>query len=163
MSLFLLPFLGGIELETSPKSWHLVAPHVELPPCPQETRLSTLYSFDLQLHVPLSSDERAVLALLASSRPDLTEVVASPFREAVWQAITAVPLGETATYQALAHAVGSPRALQAVGTAVGANPFVWVVPCHRIVRADGRLGNFALGSTLKAALLLWERRVLALR
>ena len=84
------------------------------------------------------------------------------FRLSVWRAITTIPLGETASYQALAQIIGNPRALQAVGTAVGANPFVWAVPCHRVVRADGRLGNFALGSTLKASLLLWERRVLAL-
>ena len=163
MPLFTLPFLGRIVLEIAPRQCHLEALHLELPSCPQETRLSTLYSFDLHLEVPLSSDEREVLALLAVARPEFTEVAASPFRKAVWRAIRSVPLGETATYQALARTIGSPGALQAVGTAVGANPFVWVVPCHRIVRADGRLGNFALGSTLKAALLLWERRVLALR
>lgn len=159
----MLPFLGTIELEIAPKYWHLKAPHVELPSCSQDTPLSTLYSFDLHLEVPLSSDERKVLALLSSARPEFTAVEVSPFREAVWRAITTIPLGHTATYQELAQTIGNPRALQAVGTAVGANPFVWVVPCHRVVRADGRLGNFALGSTLKAALLLWERRVLALR
>ena len=163
MPLFTLPFLGAIELEIAPKYWHLKAPHVELPSCSQDTPLSTLYSFDLHLEVPLSSDEWKVLALLSSARPEFTAVEVSPFREAVWRAITTIPLGHTATYQALAQTIGNPRALQAVGTAVGANPFVWVVPCHRVVRADGRLGNFALGSTLKAALLLWERRVLALR
>lgn len=159
----MLPFLGTIELEIAPKYWHLKAPHVELPSCSQDTPLSTLYSFDLHLEVPLSSDERKVLALLSSARPEFTAVEVSPFREAVWRAMTTIPLGHTATYQELAQTIGNPRALQAVGTAVGANPFVWVVPCHRVVRADGRLGNFALGSTLKAALLLWERRVLALR
>ncbi len=159
----MLPFLGTIELEIAPKYWHLKAPHVELPSCSQDTPLSTLYSFDLHLEVPLSSDEWKVLALLSSARPEFTAVEVSPFREAVWRAITTIPLGHTATYQELAQTIGNPRALQAVGTAVGANPFVWVVPCHRVVRADGRLGNFALGSTLKAALLLWERRVLALR
>lgn len=159
----MLPFLGTIELEIAPKYWHLKAPHVELPSCSQGTPLSTLYSFDLHLEVPLSSDEWKVLALLSSARPEFTAVEVSPFREAVWRAITTIPLGHTATYQELAQTIGNPRALQAVGTAVGANPFVWVVPCHRVVRADGRLGNFALGSTLKAALLLWERRVLALR
>ena len=163
MPLFTLPFLGTIELEIAPKYWHLKAPHVELPSCSQDTPLSTLYSFDLHLEVPLSSDEWKVLALLSSARPEFTAVEVSPFREAVWRAITTIPLGHTATYQELAQTIGNPRALQAVGTAVGANPFVWVVPCHRVVRADGRLGNFALGSTLKAALLLWERRVLALR
>lgn len=163
MPLFTLPFLGMIELEIAPKYWHLKAPHVELPSCSQDTPLSTLYSFDLHLEVPLSSDEREVLALLSSAHPEFTAVEVSPFREAVWRAITTIPLGHTATYQELAQTIGNPRALQAVGTAVGANPFVWVVPCHRVVRADGRLGNFALGSTLKAALLLWERRVLALR
>ena len=159
----MLPFLGTIELEIAPKYWHLKAPHVELPSCSQDTPLSTLYSFDLHLEVPLPSDEWKVLALLSSARPEFTAVEVSPFREAVWRAITTIPLGHTATYQELAQTIGNPRALQAVGTAVGANPFVWVVPCHRVVRADGRLGNFALGSTLKAALLLWERRVLALR
>ena len=104
-----------------------------------------------------------MLALLSSARPEFTAVEASLFRLSVWRAITTIPLGETASYQALAQIIGNPRALQAVGTAVGANPFVWAVPCHRVVRADGRLGNFALGSTLKASLLLWERRVLALR
>ena len=163
MPLFTLPFLGTIELEIAPKYWHLKAPHVELPSCSQDTPLSTLYSFDLHLEVPLSSDEREVLALLSSAHPEFTAVEVSPFREAVWRAITTIPLGHTATYQELAQTIGNPRALQAVGTAVGANPFVWAVPCHRVVRADGRLGNFALGSTLKAALLLWERRVLALR
>ncbi|WP_455523450.1 methylated-DNA--[protein]-cysteine S-methyltransferase [Porphyromonas endodontalis] len=163
MPLFTLPFLGTIELEIAPKYWHLKAPHVELPSCSQDTLLSTLYSFDLHLEVPLSSDEREVLALLSSARPEFPAVEASLFRLSVWRAITTIPLGETASYQALAQTIGNPRALQAVGTAVGANPFVWVVPCHRVVRADGRLGNFALGSTLKAALLLWERRVLALR
>ena len=163
MPLFMLPFLGTIELEIAPKYWHLKAPHVELPSCSQDTPLSTLYSFDLHLEVPLSSDEWKVLALLSSARPEFTAVEVSPFREAVWRAITTIPLGHTATYQELAQTIGNPRALQAVGTAVGANPFVWVVPCHRVVRADGRLGNFALGSTLKASLLLWERRVLALR
>ena len=163
MPLFTLPFLGTIELEIAPKYWHLKAPHVELPSCSQDTPLSTLYSSDLHLEAPLSSDEREVLALLSSAHPEFTAVEVSPFREAVWRAITTIPLGHTATYQELAQTIGNPRALRAVGTAVGANPFVWAVPCHRVVRADGRLGNFALGSTLKAALLLWERRVLALR
>ena len=163
MPLFTLPFLGTIELEIAPNYWHLEAPHLELPSCSQDTLLSTLYSFDLHLEVPLSSDEREVLAFLSSARPELNEVEASLFRRSVWRAIAAIPLGQTATYQGLAQTIGNPRALQAVGTAVGANAFVWVVPCHRVVRADGRLGNFALGSTLKAALLLWERRVLALR
>lgn len=163
MPLFTLPFLGTIELEIAPKYWHLKAPHVELPSCSQDTPLSTLYSFDLHLEVPLSSDEQEVLALLSSAHPELSAVEASPFRQSVWRAITTIPLGDTASYQTLAQTIGNPRALQAVGTAVGANPFVWAVPCHRVVRADGRLGNFALGSTLKASLLLWERRVLALR
>ena len=154
MPLFTLPFLGTIELEIAPSYWHLEAPLLELPSCSQDTLLSTLYSFDLHLEVPLSSDEREVLALLSSARPEFTDVEASLFRQSVWRAITTIPLGETASYQTLA---------QTMGTAVGANPFVWVVPCHRVVRADGRLGNFALGPTLKASLLLWERRVLALR
>lgn len=163
MSLFTLPFLGSISLEVSPRGWLLEAQELELSLLPSDTLLSTLYSMDLRLEEPLSQDETELLALIDSACLDLSQVKASSFRRFVWQAIAAVPLGQTVTYQALAQSMGCPRALQAVGTAVGANPFALAIPCQRVVRADGRLGHFALGSPLKAALLLWERRVLALR
>jgi methylated-DNA-[protein]-cysteine S-methyltransferase len=65
----------------------------------------------------------------------------TPFQRRVWTGISSIPTGETKTYGELAAAVGS--APRAVGNACGANPYPVVVPCHRVIAADGRLGGFA--------------------
>jgi methylated-DNA-[protein]-cysteine S-methyltransferase len=69
-----------------------------------------------------------------------------------------IPFGETKSYQDLARAVGSPKASRAVGAANGKNPLSIVVPCHRVVGADGALTGFAGGLETKAALLALEAR-----
>jgi methylated-DNA-[protein]-cysteine S-methyltransferase len=85
----------------------------------------------------------------------------TPFQRAVWEALTAIPYGTTATYAQLATAVGRPAAVRAVGQANGRNPIAVVVPCHRVVGADGSLTGYAGGTDRKAALLDLERRVTA--
>jgi methylated-DNA-[protein]-cysteine S-methyltransferase len=85
----------------------------------------------------------------------------TPFQRAVWEALTAIPYGATATYAQLATAVGRPAAVRAVGQANGRNPIAVVVPCHRVVGADGSLTGYAGGTERKAALLDLERRVTA--
>jgi methylated-DNA-[protein]-cysteine S-methyltransferase len=82
----------------------------------------------------------------------------TPFQQAVWRALLAVPFGATSTYGAIARAVGRPSAVRAVGSAVGANPLGIVVPCHRIVGRDGSLTGYAAGLERKARLLALERR-----
>jgi len=82
----------------------------------------------------------------------------TPFQQAVWRALLAVPFGATSTYGAIAQAVGKPSAVRAVGSAVGANPIGIVVPCHRIVGRDGSLTGYAAGVERKARLLALERR-----
>jgi AraC family transcriptional regulator, regulatory protein of adaptative response / methylated-DNA-[protein]-cysteine methyltransferase len=80
------------------------------------------------------------------------------FQLAVWRALLAVPPGTLVRYADIARAVQRPRALRAVGSAVGDNP-VWVlVPCHRVVRSDGGLGGYAGGLARKQALLARELR-----
>jgi O-6-methylguanine DNA methyltransferase len=74
------------------------------------------------------------------------------FQEAVWDALTSIPYGETLSYRMLAELVGRPAAARAVGNAVGANPFLILVPCHRIIRADGGLGGFSAGVDAKLIL-----------
>ena len=74
------------------------------------------------------------------------------FQEAVWDALTSIPYGETLSYRMLAEKVGRPAAARAVGNAVGANPFLVLVPCHRIIRADGGLGGFSAGVDAKLVL-----------
>jgi AraC family transcriptional regulator of adaptative response/methylated-DNA-[protein]-cysteine methyltransferase len=80
------------------------------------------------------------------------------FQQRVWRELQRIPRGETISYDALAARIGSPKAVRAVGTACGANPVAMVVPCHRVVRADGTLGGYAWGLERKARLLRDEQR-----
>jgi AraC family transcriptional regulator of adaptative response/methylated-DNA-[protein]-cysteine methyltransferase len=83
-------------------------------------------------------------------------VRATAFQQRVWQALMAIPRGETRTYAQIAEAVGSPAAVRAVGTACGANLLAVVVPCHRVVGADGRLTGYRWGVERKKRLLAME-------
>ena len=80
----------------------------------------------------------------------------TPFQKAVWEAIRAIPYGQTRSYSWLARQVGRPRAFRAVGQAVKANPIPLLVPCHRVVRADGSIGGFTPGLEIKIWLLRLE-------
>ena len=84
------------------------------------------------------------------------DLVGTPFRLAVWDALTAIPFGEVRTYTEVAAAVGAPRAVRAVGSACGANPVALIVPCHRVVPATGGVGNYGLGPGRKRVLLQRE-------
>jgi O-6-methylguanine DNA methyltransferase len=79
------------------------------------------------------------------------------FQRAVWERLLAIPYGETRSYAEIAQAVGQPAAVRAVGAANGANPIALVVPCHRVIASDGRLGGYGGGLRLKAKLLAMER------
>ncbi len=79
------------------------------------------------------------------------------FQRAVWQALARIPYGETLTYGELARRIGRPSASRAVGLANGANPLPIVVPCHRVIGADGSLTGFGGGLDIKRKLLALER------
>ena len=90
----------------------------------------------------------AIVELLAGARVDLTGVVLDergldPFRRAVFTATRAVGPGRTASYGEIARTIGAPEAARAVGAALGSNPYPIVVPCHRILAADGALTGFS--------------------
>lgn len=82
----------------------------------------------------------------------------TPGQRAVWDALRAVPAGETRSYGQLAAAIGAPRATRAVGSACGRNLVAPVVPCHRAVRTGGALGGYYYGLPVKEWLLAHERR-----
>ena len=84
----------------------------------------------------------------------------TPFQMQVWQALRSVRFGQTQTYGWLAEAIGNPKAVRAVGGANHANPVPIIIPCHRIIGADGSLTGFGGGLPLKKALLEWEQEVL---
>ena len=79
------------------------------------------------------------------------------FQCVVWQALCDIPFGQTRTYGQIAHAIGRPRAMRAVGAATGRNPVSIVVPCHRVIGADGTLTGFAGGMNAKRFLLGLEQ------
>ncbi len=81
----------------------------------------------------------------------------TPFQQAVWQFLTAIPYGETATYGQIAARLGRPGAARAVGMACNRNPIAIIIPCHRVVGADGGLTGYAGGLDVKARLLLLEQ------
>jgi AraC family transcriptional regulator of adaptative response/methylated-DNA-[protein]-cysteine methyltransferase len=84
-------------------------------------------------------------------------IAGSEFQQSVWRALRQIPYGETRSYTDIALAVGSPRAIRAVGQANGANPIAIVVPCHRVVNAGGRLGGYGGGLWRKRRLLALEQ------
>ncbi|QXW00050.1 methylated-DNA--[protein]-cysteine S-methyltransferase [Rhodococcus globerulus] len=89
---------------------------------------------------------------------DLDFQLAKGFRREVLRHLPEIEYGHTASYSTVAAASGSPRAVRAVGTACAKNPLPLVVPCHRVVRSDGSLGQYAGGTELKAVLLDLESR-----
>ena len=121
--------------------------------------------------LPPGAVERPDSPTLAAARLQLTEWLdgrrklfdlpldlsaGTPFQQAVWLAIAAIPFGRTTTYRALAEGLGAPQAVRAVGAATGRNPIGLIVPCHRVLGTDGRLTGYAGGLDRKAALLRLE-------
>jgi methylated-DNA-[protein]-cysteine S-methyltransferase len=84
----------------------------------------------------------------------------TPFQRLVWDGLRAIPYGETLSYAELARRIGRPGASRAVGSANGRNPFAIVVPCHRVIAADGTLGGYGGGLDRKEWLLQHEVAVL---
>ncbi|MEF3695400.1 MAG: methylated-DNA--[protein]-cysteine S-methyltransferase [Candidatus Cloacimonadota bacterium] len=80
------------------------------------------------------------------------------FQKAVWQALSSIPYGQTRTYAQIAALIGKPKACRAVGMANHNNPLPILIPCHRVIGADGKLTGYAGGLTIKQLLLDLERR-----
>jgi methylated-DNA-[protein]-cysteine S-methyltransferase len=84
----------------------------------------------------------------------------TPFQQAVWQALRAIPFGQTSRYSDIAAAIGQPQAVRAVGSAIGRNPLGIVIPCHRVVGKGGALTGYTGGLERKQALLALEARAI---
>jgi AraC family transcriptional regulator of adaptative response/methylated-DNA-[protein]-cysteine methyltransferase len=90
-------------------------------------------------------------------RPNLRAFVrGTPFQVRVWRALLNIPSGSLTSYGRLSAAINQPAAARAVGSAVGANPISFVIPCHRVIRETGALGNYGGGRIRKRAILGWE-------
>jgi AraC family transcriptional regulator, regulatory protein of adaptative response / methylated-DNA-[protein]-cysteine methyltransferase len=78
------------------------------------------------------------------------------FQLKVWEALLSIPQGAVTTYQQIARSIGHPNAVRAVGSAVGDNPIAFIIPCHRVIRKEGVLGEYRWGRLRKKALIGWE-------
>lgn len=97
-----------------------------------------------------------ITALLDGQQPAKLHLIGAPFQIKVWEALLRVPSGKITTYSEIAQSIGNPKAVRAVGTAVGRNPISWLIPCHRALRKSGGLGGYHWGLPVKRALLAWE-------
>ena len=132
--------------------------------------------FEGQKHAPrppypshaLSHDDHPLLRRAAqqvqaflAGHPDsfdlpLHPALGTPFQREVWRQVSRIPRGQVRRYADIARALGRPKAARAVGAAVGRNPWILLVPCHRVVGQDGRLTGYAAGLERKQHLLTME-------
>ena len=99
---------------------------------------------------------RAFGAAGGAAEPAPLYLIGAPFQLKVWEALLTIPSGQVTTYSEIASVIGHPKAVRAVGTAVGRNPVSWLIPCHRALRKSGGLGGDHWGLPVKRALLAWE-------
>ena len=95
-------------------------------------------------------------AAFAQKGETALHLIGAPFQIKVWEALIRIPSGHVTTYSEIARSVGNPKAVRAVGTAVGRNPVSWLIPCHRALRKSGALGGYHWGLPVKRALLAYE-------
>jgi len=113
---------------------------------------------DLAARVFETAGNRAGPAATAE-QPLCIRVRGTNFQIAVWRALLAIPPGKLVAYGDIARAIGRPSAVRAVGSAIGANPCAFVIPCHRVIRESGEMGGYRWGLTRKHAIQLWEAAV----
>jgi len=125
---------------------------------PQRVRLDDLVANDQ--HPVLVETERQLKEYFAGKRKKFSvalDMRGTRFQKDVWEALLAIPFGETRSYAQLAKQLGNPRATRAVGAANGRNPVSIIVPCHRVIGSSGKLTGFAGGLEVKAHLLNLEK------
>ncbi len=87
------------------------------------------------------------------------KIKGTPFQEKVWQELLKIPYGKTISYAQLAQACGNPKAYRAAGSANGKNCIALIIPCHRVIASDGKLGGYAYGLEVKKKLLELEKAI----
>jgi AraC family transcriptional regulator of adaptative response/methylated-DNA-[protein]-cysteine methyltransferase len=80
----------------------------------------------------------------------------TPFQLKVWETLLKIPAGRLSTYKTIAEKINNPKAVRAVGTAIGQNPVAFIIPCHRVIQSAGTFGNYHWGARRKTAMIGWE-------
>ena len=92
-----------------------------------------------------------------AKRNELKKVAFTPFQLRVWEAALAIPFGQVRTYSWVARQIGSPKAARAVGSALKKNPYPVIIPCHRVVKSSGDIGEYSRGRKAKGQLIEFEK------
>jgi AraC family transcriptional regulator, regulatory protein of adaptative response / methylated-DNA-[protein]-cysteine methyltransferase len=104
--------------------------------------------------------QQHALQIFQADWKDLPEIKlhlkATPFQIKVWEALLKIPFGQVDSYGQVAKSVGLPNASRAIGTAIGSNPVAFLIPCHRVIRATGNVGEYHWGTDRKTAMIGWE-------
>ena len=104
----------------------------------------------------LAGGRSSAAADLRGGQPLTLLLKGTPFQHQVWQALLRIPPGGLAAYDDIARAIGRAGAARAVGRAVGDNPIAYLIPCHRVIRKSGAVGEYRWGTARKRAILAWE-------
>jgi len=136
-----------VELEKMKIHWHNSVFH-------QEQQLTKSFIAKI-FPSPLPSLGRGVSERRGEERIHLL-VKGTNFQIKVWDALLKLPMGSVTTYQNIATGIHNPKALQAVGSAVGANHIAYLIPCHRVIRKDGILGEYRWSAVRKKGMIGWE-------
>lgn len=125
----------------------------------ETTRVKLPLSEKQASHPVLKLAERELTEYFSGKRKNFEiplDLNGTDFQKEVWQALKTIPYGGTVSYKDIACHVGRPKAVRAVGTAIGKNPISIILPCHRVIGADGSLSAFAGGLPIKKILLRLE-------
>lgn len=111
-------------------------------------------------HAVLQKAQKELEEYFAGKRKKFStqfDFAGTPFQQSVWKALMGIPSGQTISYKILAEKVGKPKAVRAVGSAVGRNPICILIPCHRVLASDGTFGGYVAGVACKEYLLNLEK------
>lgn len=130
------------------------------------TSVTLLKDVEMKAEAPQNIDallldaQKQLLEYLAGERAEFTLPLnpkGTPFQQRVWQRLLKIPYGETRSYGEIAEAAGNPKASRAVGMANNRNPILFIIPCHRVIGANGKLVGYGGGLPLKERLLNMEK------
>jgi AraC family transcriptional regulator of adaptative response/methylated-DNA-[protein]-cysteine methyltransferase len=108
----------------------------------------------------IDSQQKNVFSVFIEGKEDLKKIQlhlkGTDFQLKVWEALLKIPAGHVSSYKTVAAQIHQPAAVRAVGSAVGDNPVAYLIPCHRVIRSTGLIGDYHWGSVRKTAILGWE-------
>lgn len=122
----------------------------------KQARMIEDYNITAPLIARIFPDVQPDPAFKEQDQPLSLHLRGTNFQIKVWEALLGIPIGSVTTYERIAAQIGNPNALRAVGTAVGHNPIACLIPCHRVIRKSGEIGNYRYGHVRKLALLARE-------